>query len=148
MRIMTAPKFKTGDKVTFTNEYGVVFTGKTITKLDTEWKGIDQTPRYFYTPSDSPWFSVSQDRLSLEGEIDAGGKALWVKCEVPMPEPSKVEPEPTCKSCRFWKTGAWPSDCLRHAPGVSTEGRAQWPTTQPNDWCGDFEPSVQPLDAA
>lgn len=54
--------FKVGDVVTYTNDYGVRWTGKTITGI--EYWG-DQV-RYFYAPSDSPWFSVPEASLKLE----------------------------------------------------------------------------------
>jgi len=60
-------KFKVGDKVTYTNPYGVIFTGKTITRIETfSEDGIfpGQT-RYYYEPGDSPWFPVSADGLEL-----------------------------------------------------------------------------------
>ena len=61
---MKAPKFKIGDAVTFTNDYGVVFKGKRIVGFE---KWADGTrpdeQRYFYAPSDSPWFSVPESAL-------------------------------------------------------------------------------------
>ena len=57
-------KFNVGDKVTFTNDAGISYPDKTITKLDTSDFGIEWGPRYFYTPSDSPWFSVNENQLA------------------------------------------------------------------------------------
>lgn len=59
---MKKPKFKVGDKVTYTNEYGVVFTGKTVTEIE-EVKG---NYRYFYEPDDAYWVSVPEESLSPE----------------------------------------------------------------------------------
>ena len=56
--------FNVGDKVTFTNDAGLSFPGKTINKLDTSDFGKEWGPRYFYTPSDSPWFSVNEKQLT------------------------------------------------------------------------------------
>lgn len=63
-------RFKVGDRVTFTNDYGVVFPGKTITEVkhfpdDGIFAG--QT-RYFITPTDAPWFPVAERNLALERE--------------------------------------------------------------------------------
>ncbi|MDO8416517.1 MAG: hypothetical protein Q7S87_09930 [Agitococcus sp.] len=55
------PKFMVGDVVSYTNDYGVCFENKTVTQIDfVEGK----PPRYFYTPSDSPWFSVRESGLA------------------------------------------------------------------------------------
>jgi hypothetical protein len=55
-------KFKIGDVVTYTNDYGVRWPGKTITGIEF-W---DEEIRYFYAPSDAPWFSVREKSLKLE----------------------------------------------------------------------------------
>ena len=60
------PKFKAGDSVTYTNEAGLVCPGKTIVGIDRdEWAMRGKAPRYFYSPSDSPWFSVEEAGLSF-----------------------------------------------------------------------------------
>lgn len=59
-------EFQPGDIVTFTNDYGVVWEGKTIVERDTNWTGVDQTPRYYIKPTDAPWFSKSAKNLRLE----------------------------------------------------------------------------------
>ena len=48
-------------------------------------------------------------------------------------------PPPTCQRCKFWKEGASPSLCRRHAPGIDAQGYSVWPWTAPDDWCGEFE---------
>jgi hypothetical protein len=55
--------YKAGDAVTLVNSYGAVFTGKTIVSRDTDklWEGRE--PRYFITPTDTPWFSFPQSEL-------------------------------------------------------------------------------------
>lgn len=58
------PVFQAGDVVTYTNDYGVPWPGRTI--VGTEfWQGYDER-RYFYSPSDAPWFSVPESSLKLE----------------------------------------------------------------------------------
>lgn len=59
-------RFKKGDKVVFTNEYGVCFGVKTITELDTR----GGRPVYYYAPSDSLWFPTDEEHLSLADELD------------------------------------------------------------------------------
>lgn len=64
--IKFSPLFKVGDKVTFTNGYGVSFSGKTIVGISAPWGGAHgDRPRYYYAPDDSPWFSVPESSLSL-----------------------------------------------------------------------------------
>ena len=60
----------------------------------------------------------------------------------------------TCDKCNFWKPpGGWDetwavkaADCRRHPPVAVDPGNdglyknAQWPRTDPDDWCGDAEP--------
>lgn len=69
---MTTAKFSVGDRVTYTNEFGVVFCGKVVTEVvhipdDPEahgtWAG--QT-RYYISPTDAPWFPVRERELTLE----------------------------------------------------------------------------------
>jgi hypothetical protein len=58
---MTA-KFKPGDVVEYVNDYGVKIGLKTITELDSSiW--TDPQPRYFITPTDTPWYSVKESNL-------------------------------------------------------------------------------------
>ena len=77
MRKMAEHQFKVGDKVIFTNIFGVCWGVKTITALD-ERNG----PTYFYEPSDTPWFSVSERNLKPADEQDIrmmknGLEAAW-----------------------------------------------------------------------
>lgn len=53
---------KVGDKVTFTNDYGVKFNNRIIVGIDsTDFHG-----RRFYLNSDSFWFPVRRESLTLE----------------------------------------------------------------------------------
>ena len=54
-------KFKAGDVVTYVNQQGVVFPDKTITGIDrSDWALECAETRYFFSPSDAPWFSVEE----------------------------------------------------------------------------------------
>ncbi len=61
---------------------------------------------------------------------------------------------PTCETCRFWDDQGDSGMCRRHAPRMilcqvaPPEGiephqaeDAVWPWTEPDDWCGDHEPT-------
>lgn len=55
------PKFKIGDKVIYTNDYGVCWGEKEITEVVfTAW---DEAPRYHYKNSSTPWFPVAEKNL-------------------------------------------------------------------------------------
>jgi hypothetical protein len=60
--VVQAPKFSVGDVVTYTNDYGVKWCGKTITGIEV----VNGTNRYFYTPHDAYWNSVPEASLKLE----------------------------------------------------------------------------------
>lgn len=64
----TAPKFKVGDKVVFTNDYGVVFPGREITEVVVWCDGDYENDywRYHVTPTDTPWYPHKEKHLSLE----------------------------------------------------------------------------------
>jgi hypothetical protein len=51
--------------------------------------------------------------------------------------------QPACSSCRFFAAGherrEVSGECRKHTPRVARDGRAQWPATKSNDWCGEFE---------
>lgn len=50
-----------------------------------------------------------------------------------------------CEFCRFWDK--FSLRCKRHAPIQITNSGAkqdQWPITFADDWCGDFERSLNP----
>jgi len=55
-------EFKIGDEVVYTNSYGVVFRNKTIVGTEI----VDGEVRYFYAPTDAPWFSVKAKQLKKE----------------------------------------------------------------------------------
>lgn len=59
-----APKFKIGDRVTFKNDYGSTWPNVTITGIE-YWEGYSD-PRYYYTPTDTPWFASREEHFSLE----------------------------------------------------------------------------------
>jgi hypothetical protein len=69
-RADVTPKFKVGDIVTYTNDYGVAWRGRTITGIE-YWEGLDE-PRYFYEPHDAHWYSVPESSLTLETAAVAG----------------------------------------------------------------------------
>lgn len=58
-------KFKVGDKVIFTNIFGVCWGVKTITGLTfTHWSTEDnKAPAYDITPTDTPWFPCEEKYL-------------------------------------------------------------------------------------
>lgn len=58
-------KFAVGDKVIFTNCFGVCWGVKTITELD-ERNG----PTYHYENSDTPWFGVPEEHFRLADTED------------------------------------------------------------------------------
>lgn len=66
---MVTPKFRPGDRVTMTNDSGVVFPGKAILSIDeSEWAKEraerDGQARYYITPTDTPWFSFPESWLT------------------------------------------------------------------------------------
>jgi len=56
--------FKVGDKVTFTNDYGVSFNGRHI--IGFEEKGKESYGRTIYLDGDSYWFPVKPESLKKE----------------------------------------------------------------------------------
>lgn len=61
---MNAPKFKVGEQVLYTNDYGVEWGLRTI-KAVHDGKGFSSpVPRYFIEPTDAPWFPVAEDNLA------------------------------------------------------------------------------------
>lgn len=54
-------KFAPGETVTLTNDYGVIFPGKTIL----EFRQTDYGPAYLIDPTDTPWFAVPERNLAL-----------------------------------------------------------------------------------
>lgn len=63
---MNQHRFAIGDKVVFTNTFGVCWGVKTITALD-ERTG---RPTYHYTPTDTPWFSTDEQHLTIADHDD------------------------------------------------------------------------------
>ena len=75
---------KVGDKVTYTNPGGIVFSGHVITGLcDWDW---DTFKGRVFINSDSPWFPVERERLKLE---DAGEEMKRKMLEI-MPDNEKA----------------------------------------------------------
>lgn len=75
MRTLPAkgPIFKIGDAVTFTNEFGVQWKNKTITGMEiwprsyhSNYGREEPYWRYYYEPSDAPWFPSAEIRFMLE----------------------------------------------------------------------------------
>ena len=64
------PKFQIGDAVTFTNDYGVVFPGKTVIGVEV-WSWQADEYRYFISPTDTPWFSAPERCLAPAGSVPA-----------------------------------------------------------------------------
>ena len=49
-----------------------------------------------------------------------------------------------CGNCRYYAAGdpaivGELGHCRRHAPTRDARGYTDWPTVQPNQWCGDHE---------
>lgn len=62
-------KFKVSDQVVFTNDFGVCWGVKTITKLERGFNDYDG-PRYSVEPTDTPWFPVAEKNLKLADADD------------------------------------------------------------------------------
>lgn len=65
-QINLIPEFeglKVGDKVTFTNDYGIKFENRIIVGIDKN----DFYGRRFFLNKDSFWFPVRRESLTLEG---------------------------------------------------------------------------------
>jgi hypothetical protein len=56
-----APKYKVGDRVIWTNVYGVCWGERTITEVlePDKWE-----QRYMITPTDTPWMYVREPQLA------------------------------------------------------------------------------------
>ena len=63
---MSHLKFKIGDKVTFTNSYGVVFPGHKITGYCETNHVLYQYGARYYIDTDSYWYPVAEDTLTAE----------------------------------------------------------------------------------
>jgi hypothetical protein len=55
------PRFKVGDQVIYTNDYGLCWGLKTIERLDPpdKWGHL-----YYITPTDTPWMYVREPNLT------------------------------------------------------------------------------------
>lgn len=76
---MMTHRYKVGDKVIFTNDFGVCWGVKTITALalrpTTRDDAGPQRPCYHYEGSDTPWFPTYERNLSLATEEDLKASA-------------------------------------------------------------------------
>jgi hypothetical protein len=59
-------KFKIGERVIFTNSNGVVFKDKIVTGIEKVKNGF----KYFYSPTNAPWFPVPESSLKSTFEIE------------------------------------------------------------------------------
>ncbi|MEJ8837556.1 hypothetical protein [Ramlibacter sp. AN1133] len=66
---MRKPKYPVGAKVTYTNQQGVRFPGKTVIGVDAAKWSSDE-PRYFIDPTDTPWCSVPENGLATDREVE------------------------------------------------------------------------------
>jgi len=79
-----AHKFKVGDRVIYTNDFGVCWGVKTITECTSRpWTREDypQRPTYHYEGSDTPWFSVDENNFKLATEHDLMMADWWFGAE-------------------------------------------------------------------
>lgn len=67
MSAIPAPRYKVGDRVIWTNEYGVCWGLRTITEvLDPDkWSN-----RYHIEPTDTPWMYVREENLAPSPEAN------------------------------------------------------------------------------
>jgi hypothetical protein len=63
-------KFKIGDVVEYINEYGVHIGRRKIAAIDDSKGWSDNEPRYFLTPTDTPWYSVRERYLRAAPSAD------------------------------------------------------------------------------
>lgn len=66
---MNNHKYQVGDKVIYTNDFGVCWGVKTITSLEYRATTRDdngpQRPTYHYEGTETPWFSVDEKNFTL-----------------------------------------------------------------------------------
>lgn len=71
---MPEHKFKVGDRVVFTNDYGVCWGVKTITELCSRsydlWGEKKTVPTYHYEGTDTPWCSIEERNFQLADDED------------------------------------------------------------------------------
>lgn len=74
--------YAVGDQVVYTNDFGVCWGVKTITRLDSHPTTRDddgpRKPTYHYKGSDTPWFPVSERNLSPADEEDLWFAAMGI----------------------------------------------------------------------
>lgn len=59
------PKFNVGDRVIYTNEYGVCWGEKTVTEIADKEHALSKFgTHYFIAPLDSPWCPVREEHLA------------------------------------------------------------------------------------
>lgn len=65
--MIPVPKYKVGDRVIWTNDYGVNWGARTIKEVGEpdEWGG-----RYYIYPTDTPWMYVREKNLQPSGETN------------------------------------------------------------------------------
>lgn len=61
---------KVGDKVTFTNDYGVTFAPRVVVGFVPDFELDNQQERSVYINSDSPWFPVRPSSLKKMSDSD------------------------------------------------------------------------------
>lgn len=62
---LNPPKYKAGDRVIWTNDYGVCWGVRTIKEVDEPDKWGH---RYYITPTETPWMYVREANLTPSGE--------------------------------------------------------------------------------
>ena len=76
-------KFAVGDKVVYTNNFGVCWGVKVITALDSRtydlWGETHTVPTYHYADTDTPWFAIDEKNFVL---ADADNKNCPMKQEI------------------------------------------------------------------
>lgn len=70
---MVDHKYNVGDKVVFTNIFGVCWGIKTITRQDIR----TNRPTYYYVPTDTPWFSTNEENLTLADAEDLANEGNY-----------------------------------------------------------------------
>jgi hypothetical protein len=68
MKKKTPPKFKTGDRVIFINDYGRNCGEKVVIEL--HWNDI-RGNTYHIVPSDTPWCPIAEKNLFFTHEVEA-----------------------------------------------------------------------------
>lgn len=74
-------KFEVGQKVIYTNEFGVCFGVRTISDL-TEWHG---GPAYHYEGSDTPWFPKVEKRFAAATDEDLKSSLMALQAKYGRP---------------------------------------------------------------